>query len=100
MAGLKIPKHKHMSLKKLNTYLEPDKKYGYSSLNALSKALFNLTFKNIKSNISLLINKCLVAVQVHIFYEYLIDEIINKTNNIPVKYDLLPLKWSINKRLN
>ncbi len=27
MAGLKIPKHKHMSLKQLNTYLEPDKIY-------------------------------------------------------------------------
>ena len=80
------------------TYLEPDKKYGYSSLNALSKALFNLTFKNIKSNISLLINKCLVAVQVHIFYEYLIDEIINKTNNIPVKYDLYITTDTIKKK--
>ena len=80
------------------TYLEPDQKYGFSSLNALSKALFNLTFKNIKSNISHLINKCLVAVQVHIFYEYLIDEIINKTNNIPVKYDLYITTDTITKK--
>ena len=31
---------------------------------------------------------CLVAVQAHIFYEDLINEIVNKTNNIPVKFDL------------
>ena len=70
------------------TYLEPDKKYGYSSLNALSKALFNLPYKNIIYNISNLIENCLIAVQVHVFYEDLIDEIINKTNNIHSKFDL------------
>ena len=70
------------------TYLEPDKKYGFSSLNSLSKALFNLPFKNIRNNISHLIKNCSVAIQVHVFYEDLIDEIINKTNNIVVKFDL------------
>jgi lipopolysaccharide biosynthesis protein len=33
-------------------------------------------------------SNCLVAVHAHIFYEDLINEIINKTNNIPVKFDL------------
>ena len=33
-------------------------------------------------------NKCKIAVQVHLFYEDLIEEIINKTNNIPVLFDL------------
>ena len=33
-------------------------------------------------------NNCKVAVQAHIYYEDLIQEIINKANNIPIKYDL------------
>jgi lipopolysaccharide biosynthesis protein len=70
------------------TYLEPDSKYGYSSLNALSKALFNLPFNTINNNLSNLITNCSVAIQVHVFYEDLIEEIINRTNNILVKYDL------------
>ena len=70
------------------TYLEPDEKYGYGSLNALSKSLFDLAFKNYNYNLSNLMNNCLVAVQAHIFYEDLLNEIINKTNNIPVKFDL------------
>ena len=35
-----------------------------------------------------MINKNLIAVQVHIYYIDLIYEIINKTNNIPVQFDL------------
>ena len=38
-----------------------------------------------------------IVVQAHIFYENLINEIINKTNNIPVKYDLLITTTSFNK---
>ena len=34
------------------SYLEPDNKYGYASINALSKALFKLNFR--KNNINLL----------------------------------------------
>ena len=33
-------------------------------------------------------NNCKIAVQVHLFYEDLIEDIINKTNNIPVLFDL------------
>jgi hypothetical protein len=68
-------------------YLEPDKLNGYASINAFSKALFNIPFygNNYIFNFS---NKCIIAVQAHIFYEDLIDEVINKTNNIPVKFDL------------
>ena len=69
------------------TYLEPDDKYGYSSINALSKALFNLTYIN-NYNISSLSKFSQIAVQVHVFYIDLIKTIINKTNNIPVKFDL------------
>ena len=41
----------------------------------------NYNLSNLKSN-------CLVTVHEHIFYEDLINEIINKANNIPVKFDL------------
>ena len=68
--------------------IEPDEKYGYGSINALSKSLFDLPFKNFNYNISNLIENCLVAVQAHIFYEDILNEIINKTNNIPIKFDL------------
>ena len=39
-------------------------------------------------NLQILKNKCKIAIQVHLFYEELIKDIINKTNNIPVKFDL------------
>ena len=48
------------------TYLEPDEKYGYGSINALSKSLFNLPFRNSNYNFSNLMKNCLVAVQAHI----------------------------------
>ena len=76
---------------KHGSYLEPDNKYGYGSLNALSKALFKLNFRKENFNIINLNNNfqnCRIAVQVHIFYEDLIIDIINKINNIPIKYDL------------
>lgn len=70
-------------------YLEPDEKYGYASINSLSKAIFNLPYEKKTLNISNLEKICKVAVQAHIFYEDLIEEIINKTNNIPIPFDLL-----------
>ena len=50
--------------------------------------MFDLPFKNFNYNISNLIENCLVAGQAHIFYEDILNEIINKTNNIPIKFDL------------
>ena len=66
---------------------ESDKKYGYASLNSLSKALFNLSYVN---NYSFIIfnESSKIAIQAHVYYENLISEIAQKTNNIPVKYDL------------
>ena len=76
-------------------YLEPDEQYGYASINALSKAIFNLPYEKQALNISNLEKICKVAVQAHIFYEDLIEEIINKTNNIPIPFDLLISTTSI-----
>ena len=78
-----------------NYYLEPDKKMGFAYLNYLSKAIFNIENYEIY-NLETLNNKCKIAIQVHIFYEDLIGEIINKTNNIPAKFDLLITITSIN----
>ena len=69
-------------------YLEPDERYGYGSINALSKSLFDIPFRNWNHNLSDLMNNCLVAVHAHIFYKHLLNELINKINNIPIKFDL------------
>ena len=69
------------------SYLEPDKKYGYAPINSLSKALFNLPYIS-KYNYDKLLNSSNIALHVHIYYEDLIKDIINKINNIPVNYDL------------
>ena len=69
-------------------YLEPDCELGYASLNAFSKALFNISFQLNKNNLNILKNNIAVAVHAHIFYIDLIGDIINKTNNMPTKFDL------------
>ena len=72
---------------KENLYLMPNKEYGFSYLNCFSRAIFNLE-ESISFDLTSLINKTKIAVQVHLYYEELIEDIINKTNNIPVKFDL------------
>ena len=50
------------------TYLEPDKKYGYASLNALSKAIFNLSYIQLNHNFISFKKRSKIAIQVHVFY--------------------------------
>ena len=69
------------------SYLEPDQKYGYASINSLSKAIFNLDYIEL-NNFNNINNNSKIAIQAHLFYEDLIFDIINITNNIPVKFDL------------
>ena len=69
-------------------YLEPDSNYGYASINSLSKALFDRPYKEIKINHTYFNNESIVAIQVHLYYDDLIEEIVNKTNNIPIFFDL------------
>ena len=71
-----------------NNYLEPDEVFGYASINSFSKALFNLPFHEKGYLLSNFHHKSKIAIQAHIYYEDLIDEVINKTNNIPVQFDL------------
>ena len=68
-------------------YLEPDKNYGYASINSFSKSLFNLSYD--KKNYSLFLDSNIsIAIQIHVYYEDLLTEIINKLNLIPFHYDL------------
>ena len=69
-------------------YLEPDSKFGYASINSLSKALFDRPYKEIKMNHTYFNNESIVAIQVHLYYDDLIEEIVNKTNNIHIFFDL------------
>ena len=70
-----------------SSIFEADKKYGYASLNYLSKALFNLSYINNYSYINFR-KSTKIAIQAHVYYENLISEIVEKTNNIPFNYDL------------
>ena len=78
------------------SYLEPDDLYGYASINALSKAIFNISYVQI-NNLKNLIGKSLIAVFAHINNEKLMTDIVDKTNNIPFNYDLF---ISLNNNLN
>ena len=72
---------------KNGNYLEPDEKYGYASINTFSKSILNLPFQT--NNFSFYEkSESMIAIHVHVFYEDLLNEIINKINSIPVKYDL------------
>ena len=67
--------------------MEPDDKYGYASINSLSKALFNLSYTK-QSNFFDLIQKNIIAILAYVQKEDLIKDIINKTNNIPLNFNL------------
>ena len=68
-----------------NTLLNEE---GYSTINSFSKALFNISL--LKSNYYLynLEKIPLIAIQAHIFYIDLFEEMMSKINNVPVKFDL------------
>ena len=68
-------------------FLETNKKYGFAILNSLSKALFNLPYID-NYNLCYLQKSTKIAIQAHVYYETLISDIIQKTNNIPVHFDL------------
>ena len=70
------------------SYLEPDEKYGYASINALSKALFNLSYSFINNNYSNNDRVNILVVKINIYHNKKIKEIINKINNIPFQFDL------------
>lgn len=77
------------------TYLEPDKKYGYANLNVTSLAIQDKNFEiEIKKSC---FEKPKIAVQVHVFYDDILHEILKYTNNITEPFDLYISTDSIKK---
>ena len=71
------------------SYLEPDENFGFASINALSKALFDIPFTNkMKYNLDDLQKIPKIAIQVHLYYPDLVEDVVKYTNNIPAKFDL------------
>ncbi len=74
------------------TYLEPDKKYGYTNINTLSKAILDLPYSDevvmLNSKSAKNKNPGKVALQAHIYYEDLADEILSYLEKIPFEFDL------------
>ena len=68
-----------------------DNTLGYANINSFSKALYNIPLIldiNMNFNIFKLKKQVFILIQVHIYYIDLLTEIIEKTNNIPVPFDL------------
>ena len=72
-----------------NSHLSPNIITGKESLNKLRQLINPELIKNPIYNFSNLENNCSIAIQAHVFHVDLINDIINLTNNIPVKFDLL-----------
>jgi len=80
------------------TYLEPDKKYGYASINTVSKALMGLPLQDDLKVIHIQDNAleeeafqkengCRIAIQIHMYYMDVLDETILYLNQMPYSYD-------------
>lgn len=82
------------------TYLEPDNKYGFAAINALSKAIFDLPYDE---ETPILINdgfqkapgwdralteSANIAIQIHFFYPDLIPELFSRLTNVQYPFDL------------
>lgn len=86
-------------------YSEPDSQYGYRAVNDLSGAVFGFPYGGTVTPELMILGagvpadraavwsdrlreKPLVAIQAHVFYDDLIGEVVQFTNNIPVPFDL------------
>lgn len=91
------------------TYLEPDKKFGYRAINTLSRAIFDKPYNECGENRENIYfigdglkkerekfledklnhnNDVKIAIQIHIFYTDLLDEIKILLKNMPFYFDL------------
>jgi lipopolysaccharide biosynthesis protein len=72
------------------TYLEPDKKYGYANINTLSKAIFGLPLTDTATLNTIVPESAFegkIAIQIHMYYTDLIDEIMAALGTLPYKFD-------------
>ena len=82
--------NQYIIINNFNSLLE-DNILGYANINAFSKALFGLPFildDTKKLNTNKLLKGIFILIQIHFYYIDLVEEIINKTNNMPVPFDL------------
>lgn len=82
------------------TYLEPDKKYGYAYLNATSAALLNKKIELSGYILNKIEDTARIAVQAHIYYDDLTEEVISYLNNIQEPYDCFITTDTIHKAQN
>ena len=70
-------------------FLEKDSISGYANINTFSKALYEIPLiDRSKFNLINLQRNALVFVQAHVFYIDLLPDIVTKSNNFPVPFDL------------
>lgn len=77
------------------TYLEPDQRYGYASINTVSKALLDLPLNDDLKVLSLkdpeadteVFKDTRIAVQIHMYYPEVLDETLEALGRIPYPFD-------------
>ena len=84
----------------INNYyiLEPNNLFDDANLNYFSKALYELPILNNNFKLINLQKKALISIQIHIYFIDLLAEAINKTNNIPVSFDLYITTNNVRKK--
>jgi lipopolysaccharide biosynthesis protein/SAM-dependent methyltransferase len=78
------------------TYLEPDEKYGYSSINTTSRAIFGLPLEqpltlipdNSSSDQVNPQRPMYIAIHAHFFFDELFEELVGYLAGMPFEYDL------------
>ena len=101
------------------TYIEPDKKYGYTNINTTSKAIFDLPFSygtvskkkmsgkagtvelnDLVSQSEVPSQSTRVAVHAHVYYTNMLDDLIYYMNHIPKPFDCYLTTDTANKKDN
>jgi lipopolysaccharide biosynthesis protein/SAM-dependent methyltransferase len=78
------------------TYLEPDEKYGYSSINTTSRAILGLPLdkpltlvpENLSPNPHGIKRPMSVAIHAHFFFDEIFEELVGYLARMPFEYDL------------
>lgn len=76
------------------TYLEPDKKFGYTNINTAAKAIYGLPYHSTKDLIILDKNSPKnftlkkIAIQIHAFYPDVLDDILRPLSKLNFKIDI------------
>ena len=73
---------------------------GYSTINSFSRALFNISLLISDYDLINLEKIPLIAIQAHIFYIDLFEEMMSRINNVPVKFDLYITTTSYMDKIN